>query len=100
MKSRCRTAGREEETVNVPADNFRKADLACKAFGCTPYFSIVVDAGDLVRGFILPMSRLLALCPPTPRGAYWKMSKQYLDRYANDPEVKTFELRTQAVRWW
>src|SRR5688572_19691385 len=60
VKSRCRTTGTEAECVSIPADNFEKAAAACKAFGCVPYFAIVIDAADSIRGFILPMSRLLA----------------------------------------
>ena len=100
VKSRCRVPGREEDVLNIPADSFKKAELACKAFGCIPYFAIVVDAGDIVRSFILPMSRLIALCPRTARNAYWKMSEEHRARYAADPEVKVFELRSATMRWW
>lgn len=100
VKGRCRMAGTEEAVVNIPADNFRKAKSACAAFGCVPYFAIVVDAGDIVRGLILPMDKLLALCPLRQRGSYWKMSKADLTRYAEDPEVKTFELQARTTRWW
>jgi hypothetical protein len=100
VKSRCRTTGREEESMTIPVDNFRKIETACSSFSCQPYFAIVVDASDLVRGFILPMPRLLALCPPTACASYWKISKSYLDQYANDPEIKIFELQTSTNRWW
>jgi Holliday junction resolvase-like predicted endonuclease len=63
VKSRTRTEGAEEEYVSIPNENFAKAEAACKAFGCLPYFAIVVDAGDTVRGFLLPMSHLLELFP-------------------------------------
>lgn len=43
----------------IPNDNFEKAQSACKAFGCVPYFAVVVDGRDTIRGFILPMARLL-----------------------------------------
>jgi len=100
IKSRCRIAGTEEDVVNIPADNFRKAKLACDAFGCLPYFAIVVDAGEVMRGFILPMNIFLELCPPTQKGSYWKMTKPYRTRYEADPNVKTFELRSRTPRWW
>ncbi|MGD0383180.1 MAG: hypothetical protein ABSA77_06665 [Thermoguttaceae bacterium] len=100
VKSRCRISGKETEMLNIPADNFRKIESACNAFSCKPYFAIVIDAADLVRGFILPMSRLRELCPPTERNSYWKMSKSHLAHYAKDQEIKTFELKTQTNRWW
>src|SRR5437899_11183799 len=46
VKSRCRIAGTEAECVSIPADNFEKTAVACKAFGCVPYFAIVVDADE------------------------------------------------------
>src|SRR5687767_14009403 len=42
VKSRCRMAGTEAECVTIPLDNFEKATAARKAFGCTPYFAIVI----------------------------------------------------------
>lgn len=100
VKSRCRIAGREAELVSIPADNFQKAAAACKAFGCTPYFAIVVDAAERIRGFILPMSRLLTLCPPTVRGCYWKLTTRFLQQCADDPEIKAFDFQTRTGNWW
>lgn len=28
------------------------------------------------------------------------MTDEYLKRYAADPEIKTFEFKTQTTRWW
>ena len=100
VKSRCRVAGTEAESVSIPADNFRKATAACDAFGCVPYFAIVVDAGEHIQGFILPMSRLLTLCPSTALGSYWKMSARFLQQCGEDPEIKCFEFQTRTVNWW
>jgi hypothetical protein len=100
VKSRCRIGGTEAECVSIPADNFEKATAACKAFGCVPYFAIVVDAADSIRGFILPMSRLLTLCPPRDRGSYWKMSPGFLKQCANDSEIRIFEFQTRTSNWW
>jgi len=100
VKSRSRSEGSEEEYVSIPNDNFAKAEAACAAFGCVPYFAIVVDAGDRIRGFILPMDHLLALFPRGKTASGWKMTPQYLDRYERDPEVKMLEFKTTTVRWW
>jgi len=100
VKSRCRTAGTEGDVIAIPADNFQKAISACKAFGCIPYFAIVVDAAGSIRGFILPMSRLLALCPTTGRGSYWRMSPRFLQQCVGDSEIKMFEFQTRTNSWW
>lgn len=100
VKSRSRREGSEEEYVSIPNDSFDKAEIACKAFGCIPYFAVVVDGGNIIRGFIVPMNRLLALFPKGKSGSGWKMSSYHLKRYAADPEIKTFEFNARTIRWW
>jgi Holliday junction resolvase-like predicted endonuclease len=99
VKSRSRSQGAEHTNMRITGDNFAKVALACTAFGCEPYFAIVIDAGDTIRGFILPMQHLISLCQ-TGTGANWKMSSQHLARYAADPYIKMFELRTTTTKWW
>jgi len=100
VKSRSRSEGSEDEYVSIPNDNFAKAEAACAAFGCVPYFAIIVDAGDTIRGFMLPMNHLLALFPKGKTASGWKMTDQYLKRYEHDPEIKMFEFKTRTIRWW
>jgi hypothetical protein len=100
VKSRSRIAGRELTSVSIPGDNFDKAATACAAFGCNPYFAIVVDAADLINGFILPMPHLLKLCPRTRLGSYWSMSRASQLAYAADPEIKAFNCVTRTTSWW
>lgn len=100
VKSRSRREGTELEGVNVPNGDFDKAKVACEAFGCEPYFAIVVDAGNLIQGFILPMDRLLALFPKGKTVSVWKMTEPYLDRYAKYPDICSFECRTETKKWW
>ncbi|MGA2326503.1 MAG: hypothetical protein ABSH05_09470 [Bryobacteraceae bacterium] len=100
VKSRSRREGTEQEYVTIPGGNFRKAKAACTAFRCAPYFAIVVDAGDTIRGFILSMDHLLECFPPAKTDVGWKMTDDYLRRYAEDPAIKTFEFKTTTARWW
>jgi len=100
VKSRSRIEGTEEAVVSIPNDHLDRADAACKAFGCVPYFAIVVDAGETVRGFILPMLHLLTLFPRAKSGTGWKMSEKCLSQYAADPKIIAFEFKTKATRWW
>jgi hypothetical protein len=74
--------------------------VACAAFGCVPYFAIVVDAGEMIRTFVLPMKRLLELFPKGKLAVGWKMAESNLKRYAEDPEIHTFEFATKTTRWW
>ncbi len=100
VKSRTRIRGTEEDSITIPSDSFDKATFACQAFGCVPYFAVVVDAAEVIRVFLLKMDHFLRICPVKKSGAYWKVSKKYLDQYMNDPEIKIFELRTSTKSWW
>ena len=100
VKSRCRNIGKESTVLNVANDNFKKAELACKAFGCVPYIAIVVDAENLITAFIMPTSHFLKLSPMGQRVAPWKMTKHHLEKYYGDPDVKIFELKAQTCNWW
>ena len=60
-----------EQPVKV-AHNFEKADAACKAFGCKPYFAIVIDAADVIRAFLMPMDHLLKVFPASELAAGWR----------------------------
>ena len=100
VKSRSRSVGNESEFMSIPKDNFEKAKLACDAFGCIPYFAIVIDAGGSIKGFILSMPHLLELFPMGRSTCAWKMSPQYLDKYYRDVEIKIFEFQTTTKTWW
>lgn len=100
VKGRSRTEGAEDTYVSIPNENFDKAENACAAFGCVPYFAIVVDAGEVIRGFILPMTKLLTLFPKGKTASGWKMTERYLARYAADPEIQIFKFETKTMKWW
>jgi hypothetical protein len=100
VKSRTRNEGKEEDYITIPNEDFDKADVACKAFGCIPYFAIVVDAGGTIRGFILPIAHLLEICPKRKLASGWKMSRAYIDEYSKDKQIKSFVFKTETMNWW
>ncbi len=100
VKSRSRNEGAEEDYLTIPNNEFTKAEAACAAFGCVTYFAIVVDAGDIIRGFILSASHLLSIFPKRKTASGWKMTEQHLKRYDSDPEIKMFEFKTKTTNWW
>jgi hypothetical protein len=100
VKSRTRTPGTESEYVIIRSGDFGKVKAACKAFGCAPYFAIVVDADSIIRVFITTMEHFLELFPLTSSGGSgWKMSDAYLAQYSSDPNVAMFELRADMKKW-
>lgn len=100
VKSRQRMPGKERDTINIPTDQFEKAQRACDAFGCVPYFALVVDAANVIRVFILPMSKLQDSCEAGATLAYWRMTETAIAEYSNDSEIKVFELHTNTLNWW
>ncbi|MFZ1291439.1 MAG: hypothetical protein WAR79_15195 [Melioribacteraceae bacterium] len=100
VKSRSRNAGKESEFVSIKNDNFEKAKNACNAFGCVPYFAIVVDAGDKIIAFILSMAELEKIAPKGQTTCSWKMNPKSLEQYRNNPNITIFEFTHQTHRWF
>lgn len=86
--------------MNLPRDGFEKAHIACEAFGCVPYYAIVVDEGEVIRAFVLSLKHLETINGADGEVGYWRMNNENLTRYANDPEIKGFELRVTVPSWW
>ena len=99
VKSRCRDAGNRSSSVNISHDNFAKAQQACDAFGCEPYFAIVVDAVDVIRVYILSMEHLREIVRSGPRTSYWSMHPNEVQRYEQDPGITRFEFRAGSLDW-
>ena len=100
VKSRCRATGTEQSSVSIPNPNFTKAQAACDAFGCVPYFAIVVDESDVIRAYLLSMKHLLEIHPMSRATSQWSMRAKALESYAEDPEIKCFEFRSKTTCWW
>jgi hypothetical protein len=100
VKSRSRKKGKETDYITIPNENFTKSETACSAFGCVPYFAIVVDAGETIRAFIVSAGHLLKLCPRRKLATGWNMRPRDLDRYADDENIMAFEFKTETTRWW
>ena len=95
VKSRCRRKGTEGSYVRITKDDFTKAGQACEAFGCRPYFAIVVDEAENIRVFLTRMEDVRR------HGASgWRMGSKALALYRTDTAVKTFEFVSRTVAWW
>lgn len=100
VKSRSRNTGAEGTSVSIPIDNLEKLNGACQAFGCQPYFAIVVDEADSITVFILSKAHLVRLCPPGKQVISWKMGKAWVAQCEADPEIRTFRFNTRTGNWW
>jgi Holliday junction resolvase-like predicted endonuclease len=100
VKSRSRSPGTEKSSIRIKPDSFEKAQQACTAFGCVPYFAIVIDTGNLIRCLVTTMRHVQELFPTPGGGANWKMRPKHLEKLLADPEVITFEFEPATPRWW
>ncbi len=100
VKSRTRTPGKETTHLNFKKTEVQKVELACAAFGCHPWFSFVVDAGGIIRMLLMPMSRLLGLCPPAKTVISVSMRPKSVQGYLKSPDVRWVELRAAEDAGW
>lgn len=100
VKSRSRLKGKKHEQLLIPGDQFDKADYACKAFNCKPYFAIVIDEADIIYVYILEMKHLLKLHNRNESGVGWSMSKEKIKSYEEDKKIIKFTLNHRIENWW
>ena len=100
VKSRSRNTGKEGQYLRISRDNFPKAENACKAFGCVPYFALVIDEGNKIYAFIISMEHLLKIHPLTKTSCGWKMTSKWIEKYRNDSNIKMFEFKYETSSWW
>jgi hypothetical protein len=100
VKGRTRKKGKEKDDVSILNTDFEKAQSACEAFGCVPYFAIVVDRKDKIMMFILSMEKVLGLFPRGKTASAWRMTDEYLNKYSKDPDIRSVEFDYETIRWW
>jgi hypothetical protein len=100
VKSRSRNEGKEGQYLSIPKDNFEKIEIACDAFGCTPYFAIVVDEASIIHCFIVSKSHVLNIFPLGKEVSGWKMSNAWIEKYKGDEEIKYFNFEYATPNWW
>lgn len=100
VKTRTRLERNPSKAVIIKKADFDKANKACKAFHCIPYFAIIVDAKDVIRAFIMPKSQLEKLITTGKTDCYWGMSPRHVEKYATDRQVISLELPVKLGRGW
>ena len=100
VKSRSRDIGTEKSSLNIPNDNFEKVDKACEAFGCFPYFAILIDRNNFIDIFILSKEKLLELFPIGKAVSIWKMNDNQMDFYRRDKSIIQIEFKHDTINWW
>ena len=100
VKARSRNPGTEGTYLSIPNENFAKLEAACAAFGCDPYFAIMVDEADHISAFVMSAAVLGEIHPQRERVCSWKMSAAWLQRYQADSRIIKFGFASSTSQWW
>ena len=99
VKCRSRVPGKETTSINLYRADIKKAEDACIAFGCKPYFAIAADLNDKIVAFMLPAEKLAGMFKRGSDLYGWKMTEKALAQYSADPAIEKFELLSKTGEW-
>jgi hypothetical protein len=99
VKARSRTPGTEETHMKISRSDVGKVRAACDAFGCIPYFAVVIDAGTAIRCFVLTMDYLIELSGERQELGLGMRQKD-VERYCKDERFIAFQFESKTLRWW
>ena len=100
VKSRSRVRGSGNWSVSVFNDHPKKLDDACRAFGCRPYYAIVVDADDRIEAFLASSEVFFEYASPGANYFSWKMGASWRARYAEHHRIVRFQMAYTTDNWW
>ncbi len=107
VKSRTRTSGKEEDSVNVFSyqnnnDDRRKVTDACDAFGCIPWIAVYIEAKESADLYLTSLKNYDDKYR-TREGKKiddWKMNKKYMELYGTDSEVRHIRINFVMSNWF
>jgi Holliday junction resolvase len=99
VKARSRNTGTEETHIKIDRSNVPKLKAACTAFGCVPYFAIVVDAAAAIRCFVITLDYLVELSGKRQELGIGMRLKD-IERYYADEQIIVFQFESKTLRWW
>jgi hypothetical protein len=100
VKSRSRFPGTETGAVSLPTKDFAKVEAACAAFGCAPYYAIVVDGGGWLRIYLTSLARLKDVATAGVGKVHWQMTQKDVDRYKKESGIWSVEMQVTHTSWW
>ena len=106
VKSRTRTAGTEDDSINLFSYNGNKNDRqkvldACKAFACEPWIAIYVETTKYAEVYITSIDNYDKKYRGKQGKAVdnWKMNAYYKNKYEGDAFVKHIRLDFFSTNW-
>ena len=88
VKTRTRDLKTKEDTLNISRSEIPKVDFACQAFKCQPYFALIIDQVDIIRGFLLSKKLLLKYGGSGQKVLAWKMSDSWIKEYETNNSIQ------------
>lgn len=105
VKSRTRTIGREESSVNIFSyqkgkNDRNKAIAACEAFACEPWIAVYVEATDQADIYLTSLENYEVNYRREGKAIDdWKMGPKHIEKYKSDPLVKHIKINFQETNW-
>jgi len=105
VKSRTRTPGKEESSVNIFSyqkgqDDREKTIAACKAFAANPSLTLYVDASNQADIFKTSLENYDISYRRNGKAIDdWKMGPKHQEKYMADPMVKHIKIKFEATTW-
>ena len=106
VKSRTRTAGAENSSVNLMSyskgkDDRQKLLDACKAFSCEPYLAIYIETSDSSDLFLTSLENYDKKYRSKEWKTLddWKMGETFFLQYDNDDEVRHVHMIFDRNNW-
>jgi Holliday junction resolvase-like predicted endonuclease len=92
VKSRSRSSKNKNQYLSIHFNEFTQVDSACNAFGCVPYFAIVIDEPSQINMYLLSKEKLLSFNVRGTEIFAWKMTEKHRSLYRNDQEIRLLTL--------
>jgi len=105
VKSRTRTLGREDSSVNIFSyqkgkDDRQKVIAACRSFASEPWLAIYVEATDHADIYLRSLENYDAKYRHEGRAIDdWEMGPKYKEKYRMDPLVKHIKVSFVQTNW-
>jgi hypothetical protein len=105
VKSRTRTPGKEESSVNIFSyqngkDDRQKLLAACTSFATEPWLAVYVEATDHADIYLTSLANYDAkYCHEGRAIDDWKMGPKYQAKYLADSLVKHIRIKFEETNW-
>jgi hypothetical protein len=100
VKSRTRTAGKEDQSVNLYDEiDYKKFLDACEFFACKPWIGVYVEGTLRSDVFLTSLQNYEKNYGRDVKIKAWKMTSKYRERYEKDSRIKHIRIDFHTTNW-